>query len=207
MDDPPGAPVRLLYQLVQGKLTDEELDLLEAMLHAEGLEACPPEVRRRAAQLAQPWPRGMPHPGEAVERSVRLAHLVFDSWGAPKPAGVRSYSGPPRQLLLQGPDAEISLQVQPVGIQQLRLIGQVFGPARSAGEAVLRRAGTPAIAPGADAAIAYGPVSVDDLGEFMFTQIDAGRYVLQVQLAAHRIDSVDLTLSGEPGDGDPELDH
>ena len=205
MDDLPEVPVRLLYQLAQGQLAEEELDLLVAMLRAEGLEACPPEARRRAARLAQP------HAREAVERPAQPARPVFDSWSAPRLAGVRGHGGSSRQLLLHGPEAEISLHVQPVGIGHLRLIGQVFGPARSTGEALLLRADAPAICGDADTATAgaieYGPVAVDDLGEFMFAQIHAGRYILQVQLGALRIDSIALTLGGEPGDGDPELDH
>ncbi len=207
MDDLPGVPVRLLYQLAQGQLTEEELDLVEAMLRAEGLDACPPEVQRRAAQLAELHLRAR----EALERPVQPARPVFDSWSAPRLAGVRGHGGSSRQLLLHGPEAEISLHVQPVGIGHLRLIGQVFGPARSSGEALLLRANAPAIGGEAGTAIAgaieYGPVAVDDLGEFMFAQIHAGRYILQVQLGAQRIDSIALALSGDLSEGDPELDH
>jgi hypothetical protein len=55
--------------------------------------------------------------------------------------------------------------------------------------------------------VEYGPVAVDDFGEFMFEQLHTGHYILQVQLAAQRIDSVVLALRAEPGDGDPDLDH
>jgi hypothetical protein len=211
MDNSLDAPVRLLYQLAQGQLAEDELDLFEVMLRAEGLDACPPEARRRTARLAQPQTTADPHVGGAVERLVGLARPVFDSWSAPQLAGVRDQGGTSRQLLLEAPDAEISLHVQPLGLNHLRVIGQVFGPARSAGEAMLRRAETPAIAGevvvSSGSVADYGPVAVDDLGEFMFAQIQAGRYILQVQLAAQRIDSIVLALRAEPGDGDPELDH
>jgi hypothetical protein len=208
VDDSLDSPVRLLYQLAQGRLDDDELDLLEAMLRAEGLDTCPPEQRRRAARLAEPQPRATPR---EVDRIVQLARPVLDSWSAPHLAGVRGQGGLSRQLLLEGPDSEISLHIQPLGLSRLRLIGQVFGPARSAGEAMLRHADGSAIARATGMANAkandYGPVTVDDLGEFMFAQIQAGNYILQVQLAAQRIDSVVLALRAEPGDGDPELDH
>jgi hypothetical protein len=211
MDDSDDGPARLLYQLAQGQLAEEELDLLEAMMRAEGLDMCPPELRHRASRLAQPQPRTVPYVGEAVERLVRLVRPVFDSWSAPQLAGVRGHGGSSHQLLLKGPDAEISLHVQPLGINRVRLIGQVFGPARSSGEAVLRRAEGPVVALVVDKASTtvteYGPVAVDDLGEFMFAQIHAGRYILQVQLATERIDSIVLALRAEPADGDPELEH
>lgn len=195
MDNLSEVPASLLHQFAVGRLDDEEIDLLESMLRAEGLEACPPALQRRVQAFATPGRETrVPVPG-ALERLIRLARPIFDTLNAPPLAGVRGHDTP-RQLLLHADDAEISLHLQPLGISHLRLIGQVFGPARGTGEAVLRRMDARGIED-ADTP-AYGPVAVDDLGEFMFTQIHAGRYVLQLHLNAGRIDSTPLAMGGEP---------
>jgi hypothetical protein len=48
---------RLLLDLAEGRLTPAEVEILESLLHAEGLIQPPPRVRWRAAQIAQ---RGQP---------------------------------------------------------------------------------------------------------------------------------------------------
>jgi hypothetical protein len=200
MHDPSEVPVRLLYRLTQGQLTEEEIDLLEAILRAEGLEDCPPSLQRHALELALPRVDAPLPSREMLDRLVQLARPVFDSWSAPRFAGVRGHGATARQILLYTGEVTISLHLQPVGISHVRLIGLVLGVARRSGVAMLRAATAAADEP------AYGPVAVDDLGEFMFAEIQAGHYILGLLLSAHSIESTPLVLGGEPEEASNALD-
>lgn len=207
LDSQAELPFRLLHQLAHGEIAEDDLDLLQAMLRAEGLAACPPEAQARASSLAQAQPRqsSKARVREIVEHATHLAQLVFDSWSAPQLAPVRSESALPRQLLLRAQDVEISLNVQSTSINHMTLIGQVLGPGQSTGEARLVRdvmppVGAPQIVVARRDEQGYGPVPVDDLGEFLIDQIRPGRYVLSIQLDTERIESIALELNGKPGD-------
>lgn len=199
-------PLRLLYDLATGQIGEDDLLVLEAMLYAEGLVACPEPERIRAGRLAQPPRHAAAGHGATLERVTQMARVVFDSWDTPRLATVRGASSPPRQLLLRAQDMEISLHSQPIGANGLRLIGQALGPDVSQGEAFLLADAPPASdATRADrllpAEYTYGPVAVDDLGEFLFPRIHTGRYVLSLQIKAERTDSVVLDLRAKPGEG------
>jgi hypothetical protein len=198
-------PFRLLHQLAHGEIADDDVDLLQAMLRVEGLPECPPKAQARASRLAQSHQHPKPRAREVVEHATRLAQMVFDSWSPARLAPVRSQSALPRQLLLRALDVEISLHVQPIGINHVTLIGQVLDPIQGTGEArLVRHAGSPDGEPQTVVAHAaeqvYGPVPVDDLGEFLIDDIRPGRYVLSIQLGTWRIESVALELSGGSGD-------
>lgn len=53
MSDQPEPPWGLLLRLLRGETDDDDVDLLEAMLRAEGLDDCPPALVLRAGRLAQ----------------------------------------------------------------------------------------------------------------------------------------------------------
>lgn len=204
MDSQAGPPHRLLQELAQGTIADDDLEILQAMLRAEGLAVCPPEARTEASRLAQPRPQLVTSDRAIGEQLRHLAHLIFDSWHTPTLASVRSHSPQSRQLLLRAPDAEINLHVQAADANHLTLIGQILGPEQRAREAWLVPAALPSHTASPDtqaqAERPYGPVRVDDLGEFVLDQIQPGRYLLSVQGDVWRIDSVALQLSAKPGD-------
>jgi hypothetical protein len=194
MNDQSEPPWSLLFRLPRGETDDDDVDLLEAMLRAEGLDDCPPWLLQRAGRLAQA--------ATPLERAVHLARLVFDSWSTPRLAPLRSSGAMARQLLLRADTAEISLHLQPVPRNRLTIIGQVLGHGGEMGEVTLRpqdraETGGPA-APSPDGA--YGPIALDALGEFVVPNLPAGRYVLSVVFPTQHIDSEVLDLGG-PSDG------
>ena len=67
-------------------------------------------------------------------RSVRTAHLVFDTFAQPAPAGVRSTAGEHRHLLYDAPPFAISLHIDTrIEPEQLRLDGQIVEEGRTDG--------------------------------------------------------------------------
>jgi hypothetical protein len=202
MSDQSEPPWSLLFRLPRGETDDDDIDLLEAMLRAEGLHDCPPWLLQRAGRLAQAATAPEQAGRGLLERAVHLARLVFDSWSTPRLAPLRSSGGMARHLLLRADTAEISLHLQPVPRNRLTIIGQVLGHGGEMGDVTLRpqdraETGGPA-APSPDGA--YGPVALDALGEFVVPNLPAGRYVLSVIFPTQHIDSEVLDLGG-PSDG------
>jgi hypothetical protein len=196
MSDQAEPPWGLLFRLPRGETDDDDVDLLEAMLRAEGLEDCPPWLLRagRLAQAAIPPEQAGRGP---LEQAVHLARLVFDSWSTPQLAPTRG-GAMARQLLLRADTAEISLYLQPAPRHRLTIIGQVLGHGGEMGGVTLHPQNPAEKAvqevPSADGA--YGPADLDALGEFVVPDLPAGCYVLSVRLPTQRIDSEVLDLGG-----------
>jgi hypothetical protein len=65
----------------------------------------------------------------AVRRGWELARLVFDSFLAPQPVGVRAASfttSAARQVLVQGADFVVDLRLEALGVEKVSLVGQVL---------------------------------------------------------------------------------
>jgi hypothetical protein len=197
MNDHPEPPFGLLARLQKGEIDNADIELLEAMLRAEGLEDCPPWLQMRASRLAQAAATA-PQPNGRLDQVRYLARLIFDSWSTPQLAPIRSHGTMERQLLLRADTVEISLHLQPVQRNRMTVIGQVLGHNGEAGEMTLRphdsAAPTSVDLPSEPDGGAFGPIALDPLGEFVVPHVSPGRYVLSVRFATKRIDSEVLEL-------------
>ncbi|HSV71311.1 MAG TPA: hypothetical protein VLI72_14480 [Methylibium sp.] len=149
-------------------------DPLEAALRASrGLEAPPAAVLQRVIDL---WPAAAAPAAAGALRRV-LAALSFDSGrAAPLAFGMRGSEPGPRQLLFSAEDHDIDLRIAAAGTGWA-LHGQVLGP-DAGGRACLIGDD------GAERAV----VALDELGEFRFDALPAGRYALRLELADRQIE-------------------
>lgn len=149
---------------------------LEAVLRASrALEDAPEDAIQRAIGL---WKERAPAvEGEAgwIERLV--ATLGFDSAGAaPLAHGLRSAGADVRQMLFTAGERDIDLRLAPSeGAPLWRVSGQILGPDAN-GEAVLRADGFAARTPW------------NELSEFAFDAVPAGRYRLMLYSAKWEIE-------------------
>lgn len=153
----------LRAQIAQDPAMRAELSALEALIalmRSDESSDAPEHVLNRAIRL---MPARTPR-GAGILRQL-IASLVQDSWQAPQlAAGLRSTARWPRSLLLQAGDRELDLQIGPSG-EHWQLAGQVLGP-EAPGTVIL------------SGAAGQLSATLNDLGEFVFPPVSAGRYRL-----------------------------
>lgn len=172
-------------------LSDAELVLLARRAERELLPV-PAWATQRAlliASVPSPGPAaGIVQQARALAR--RVAILKFDSWQTQPGMALRTPGGGPHQLLFSIGSHDIDLRVQAdearPGFIQLR--GQVLGPGAS-GQVLWRAASESARSPAA-----AGEVTLDAMGEFMTPDLQAGVYLLSVQLADGLVELPPLDL-------------
>lgn len=115
-----------------------------------------------------------------------VADLVYDTRTQPLTPGVRATVQRARRLLYTAAETELVLQMVPVSrLGHLRIVGQVLddaGPVESA-RVRLRRASE------------GHEESTDEDGEFRFSDVQPGRYELDVETSGWRVSVADLDVS------------
>lgn len=161
-------PCRGLLDVAEGAYEPEELEAVEALFRASGLEEPAPWVVERAKRISRQR-REAPARPSALRRLV--ATLIFDTRAQPRPLGVRAVENRVRRLLFQAEGVELDLEVLP-SVDGLRLAGQVtvggFEPSRG----WLRLTG----------ASSERKAALDEAGEFRMDTLLPGSYRLEVQL-------------------------
>jgi hypothetical protein len=120
----PEQRARLARHLQGCERCAQTLDVWTAVMGLAGQEAAyqPPDgvMARAKAHFALHRPPGL------IERAVRRASLVFDSFRPPVLAGVRAAGSSPRQLLYKAGRYLIRLQVErKAGSDRLSIVGQI----------------------------------------------------------------------------------
>lgn len=192
----PHFPEANWIDLVRGIVRPEDAAVMRQHLD-QGCAPCAETYRfwQRLAGFLQQEPQADP-PADSVRvaksyvsepvvrpasRSVRTAHLVFDTLGQPLAAGVRSTSAESRHLLYEAPPFTIDLHVDAhTEPEQLRLDGQVVEEGRTGGWPPEAHVSVNT----ADAQLCS--VDIDELGEF------------QCQIARRE----DLSLAVTPREGE-----
>ena len=174
-------------------LSDDALATLAA--RAAAWPDAPPALLRAAFAL---WQEAPEPAWRQVVREV-VAVLRFDSWAQTAVAsGMRGQAaGDSRHLLFSAEGRDIDLRIAPAGPGAWQVAGQVLGP-DEAGELMLVQAGDaadplidPAVPP-----LSRLRAALDDLGEFRFESVGAGRWALTLQLAdqAVRLPEIEVGL-------------
>ncbi len=101
------------------------LEMWQAVLACAGAERsyAPPDSAIRAVKGLF----GLHRPAKPLPRALEVARLVFDSFRQPLPAGVRSGSRPPRQVLYKSGRywVDMRLEKSPTS-DRLTLVGQIL---------------------------------------------------------------------------------
>ena len=178
-----GSGLRILEDLADGRLAEEEADAVVAWATAAGLEDVPPWVVNRAVRIArqasaQQAPR--PTPWRRL-----VAALVYDNRLQPRPVGARSLDQGAPRLRYEAGGVEIDLELGDSTLAgRVHLLGQV-----AAGELDL----TPAwIA--VDGPSGHREAPIDPLGQFALDELAHGPHRLEVRLVSELIEIPDLRL-------------
>jgi hypothetical protein len=168
---------RILADLANGELGDEEANAVADWLLATADEEPPGWVVNRAVRIAgQAVGRDAPRP--SIWRRL-VAALVYDNRLQPRVAGARAIAIEHPRLMYQAGGVEIDLEVGHSTIAgRLRMLGQV-----TASEPDLTRAWV----------IAEGPsgrleTEVDDLGQFSLDGLVSGIHRMEIGLAYELIE-------------------
>ena len=174
---------RILDELAEGALNDQEVTAVADWLLATAEEEAPPWLVNRAARIAG-RPLGQDTPRPSIWRRL-VAALVYDTRLQPRIAGARAVVGEYPRLMFQAGGVEIDLEVGHSTIAgRLRMLGQV-----TAGESELTRAWV----------IAEGPsgrleTEVDGLGQFSLDGLVSGGHRLEIGLAHELIEIPSIQL-------------
>lgn len=159
-------------------LSDAELALLARRAERELLPV-PDWVTQRALSIAQGT---APNPAAGIVQQARalarrVASLQFDSWQPQPSMALRAQGDGPRQLLFSIGSHDIDLRVQADDARPgfVQLSGQVLGPT-AMGHVHWHPAEGSALSPAA-----AGEVALDEMGEFVTPELQAGVYLLTVQ--------------------------
>ena len=178
-------PVQLLVDLAEERLGLAEVEALELMFQAEGLDEPPPWVLRRAERIAAQ--RATPRQRESWTTSARrfVAALMFDSQVNPQFAGLRATRTQVRRLLFQAENIEVDLEMSPSLIsEQVRLAGQITAGGTDPSGGFLRLTTD----------TGEWRAQLDDSGEFWIDSLTPGAYRLEVVLADQIIEVPVLPL-------------
>jgi hypothetical protein len=164
-------PAQLLVDLAEERLGLAEVEALELMLQAEGLDAPPPWVLRRAERIA--GQRGSVRQREHWTTQARrfVAALTFDSQAQPQFVGLRATRTQVRRLLFQAENIEVDLEMSPSPIsEQVRLAGQITAGGADPSGGFLRLT----------TAAGEWRAQLDKAGEFWIDSLAPGTYRLEV---------------------------
>jgi hypothetical protein len=177
-----GAP-RILDDLADGRLTDDEADAVVAWIAAEGLDDVPPWVLNRAVRIAgQAVATDAPRP--TLWRRL-VATLVCDTRLQVRTAGARSVDLDRPRLLYAAGGVEIDLQVgDSVLAGRVRVLGQVAAAAPDLAGAWVA----------VDGPSGHLEATVDDLGQFALDGLTTGAHRMQVGLIYEMIEIPDLRV-------------
>ena len=171
----PRGKVAPIYQLLgEGQLDGEAVDALSAVLAAEGLPAVSHQQLVRACQITQrPRPLAAREEADAHQHPLRrlVAALVYDL--APRTArvGVRGAGTASRKLLFAADEYEVMIQGSPDARPSRHLlVGQVSWEGEPVPDATVLL----------DGVSHRAETDADDDGSFRFTNLEAGRYQLDV---------------------------
>jgi hypothetical protein len=174
---------RILADLADGALGDDEVNAVADWLLATADEEPPPWVVNRAVRVAgQAVGKDAPQP--SIWRRL-VAALVYDNRLQPRVAGARALAIEHPRLMYQAGGVEIDLEVgQSTIAGRLRMLGQV-----TASEPDLTRAWV----------IAEGPsgrleTEVDDLGQFSLDGLVSGIHRMEIGLAYELIEIPSVTI-------------
>jgi hypothetical protein len=164
-------PAQLLVDLAEERLGLAEVEALEMMLTAEGLEAPPPWVLRRAERIVRQ--RSSARQRESWTGRARrfVAALTFDSQTQPQFVGLRASRTQVRRLLFQAENIEVDLEMSPSpASEQVRLAGQITAGGTDPSGGFLRLT----------TAAGEWRAQLDDTGEFWIDSLTPGTYRLEV---------------------------
>ena len=174
---------RILADLADGALSDDEANAVADWLLATADEEPPPWVVNRAVRIAgQAVGKDAPQP--SIWRRL-VAALVYDNRLQPRIGGARALAIEHPRLMYQAGGVEIDLEVGHSTIAgRLRMLGQV-----TASEPDLTRAWV----------IAEGPsgrleTEVDDLGQFSLDGLVSGIHRMEIGLAYELIEIPSVTI-------------
>src|SRR5687767_14927284 len=120
------SPVQLLVDLAEERLGLAEVEALELMLQAEGLDEPPPWVLRRAERIATQRASARQRNHWTTSARRFIAALTFDSQAQPQFVGLRATRTHVRRLLFQAENIEVDLEMSPSLVaEQVRLAGQI----------------------------------------------------------------------------------
>jgi len=146
----------------------------------------PPEwVSKRAVRVFDSVQR--PRIAERIGKLV--ASLVFDSFGSPALAGVRSSETVNRQLLYRAGNYSIDLQIAPVERKRADLVGQVL----KEGEANFESVSGLNLVIERGKELVYSAVT-NEMGEFKVSGMKYGVYKLRIESSEGHITVPDLPL-------------
>ncbi len=177
-----GVP-RILDDLADGRLADDEVDAVVAWIGAEGLEDVPPWVLNRAVRIAGHAVATEP-PRPTLWRRL-VATLICDTRLQVRTAGARSVDLDRPRLLYAAGGVEVDLEVSDDTLAgRVRVLGQVVAnPPDLAGARVA-----------VDGPSGHREATVDDLGQFWLDGLAAGAHRMQVSLVYEMIEIPDLRL-------------
>jgi hypothetical protein len=177
-----GAP-RILEDLADGHLSEEEADSVVAWVTATGLEDVPPWMVNRAIRVArQASVQVAPRP--ALWRRL-VAALVSDTRLQPRPAGARSVGLDHPRLLYAAGGVEIDLELGDSALAgRVHLLGQVAASAPDLAPALVA----------VDGPSGHREATVDELGQFALDGLAHGPHRLEVRLVYELIEIPDLRL-------------
>jgi hypothetical protein len=187
VNDSSAGPPRLLLDLADGVLADDEVDALVQIVKAASdaySQPVPAALVARAAGLARlPSRQERSHqsPVELLRRLV--AELAFDTRLTPAYAGMRSEGPTSHRLLYSAEGYEIDLQILP-GEETVTLRGELSAPNGSlpSGQVRLVREQLEITA------------TLDEHGQFALSDLDPGAYLLEIQLRDTRIELPNLII-------------
>jgi hypothetical protein len=177
-----GAP-RILDDLADGHLTDDQVDAVVAWITAEGLDEVPPWVVNRAVRIAREASAQVA-PRPAMWRRL-VAALVSDTRLQPRPAGARSVGLDHPRLLYAAGGVEIDLELGDSALAgRVHLLGQVAASAPDLAPALVA----------VDGPSGHREATVDELGQFALDGLAHGPHHLEVRLVYELIEIPDLRL-------------
>jgi hypothetical protein len=184
MDADPGGIPRILADLADGHLNEEETEAVLAWLSAAaGLEPPAPWLVNRAVRLGRQASADQ-HPRPVLWRRV-VATLVRDTRRQPRPVGARALGHEPTRLLYEAGAVQVDLEVTASGRPGQRCVrGHVLAGALDLMDAW-------AVAQSSSARI---ETDLDELGQFSLEDIATGVYCLDIGLASQLVEVNDVQV-------------
>jgi hypothetical protein len=171
---------RLMVDLAEGQYSADELEAVELLLEAEGLERAPSWVVERARRISRQR-RPAAATGGVLQRLV--ATLAFDTRQQPRPVGVRSLDAPPRRLLFRADGIDVDIEVLP-SMQGLRVLGQVTVEEGEPLPGTLRLTSE----------LTIHDAMLDESGEFIIDPVLPGSYRLELHVQGRVVEIPNLPI-------------
>lgn len=169
--------------------SDDALGALIAQVRRQLPDAPAPWIEA-ATSLFRPAPAPLATPTAEPLLPRLLAFLRFDSWAAQPMPALRTSAAAARQLLFTAGPHDVDLRIgAPDARGRSCLLGQVLGPGLEGAQVLLDGAA-------GEATTAARPL--DELGEFAFDDLPAGRYRLRLRLAGTELELPPVPVGPTP---------